>query len=71
MNSAMGIGTSIPEIQDADIAELAKTAEHEANPLYPVPVLWTTKELVQIYEEVKNGWRTNFNNLSRPTKKHG
>lgn len=55
MNSAMGIGTSIPEIQDADIAELAKTAEHEANPLYPVPVLWTTKELIQIYEEVKNG----------------
>ena len=27
----------------------------KGNPLYPVPVLWTTKELVQIYEEVKNG----------------
>ena len=54
-NYAMGISTSIPEIQDKDIAELAKTAEHEANPLYPVPVLWTTKELIEIYQEVKNG----------------
>lgn len=54
-NYAMGISTSIPEIQDQDIAELAKTAEHEANPLYPVPVLWTTKELIEIYQEVKNG----------------
>jgi len=55
MNSAMNIGTSIPEIQEDDITELAKTAEHEANPLYPVPVLWTTKELTEIYQEVKNG----------------
>ena len=55
MNNAMKISTSIPEIQTQDIKELAKTAEHEANPLYPVPVLWTTKELTEIYQEVKNG----------------
>lgn len=55
LNQAMNIGTAIPEIQEQDIPELAKTAEHEANPLYPVPVLWTTDELAEIYYEVKNG----------------
>jgi len=55
LNQAMNIGTAIPEIQEQDIPELAKTAEHEANPLYPVPVLWTTNELAEIYYEVKNG----------------
>ncbi|MCM1404530.1 MAG: iron-containing alcohol dehydrogenase [Prevotella sp.] len=55
MNRAMNIPTSIPEIDPADIPVLARTAAKEANPLYPVPVLWTTKELTQIYQEVKNG----------------
>ena len=55
LNQAMNIGTALPEIQEQDIPELAKTAEHEANPLYPVPVLWTTNELAEIYYEVKNG----------------
>lgn len=55
LNRNMGIGTSIPEIQESDIEELAKTAEKEANPLYPVPVLWTAKDLEKIYYEVKNG----------------
>lgn len=55
LNQAMGISTAIPEIQEQDIPELAKTAEHEANPLYPVPVLWTANELAEIYYEVKNG----------------
>ncbi len=55
MNHAMNIPTNIPEIKINDIPQLAKTAEKEANPLYPVPVLWTTKELIEIYKEVKNG----------------
>lgn len=55
MNRAMNIGTSIPEIKEQDIPALALTAIKEANPLYPVPVLWTTKELTAIYHEVKNG----------------
>lgn len=55
MNKNMNIGTAISEIQESDIDELAKTAEHEANPLYPVPVLWTAKDLKEIYLEVKNG----------------
>ncbi len=55
MNEEMGIPTKIEEIKTEDIAELAKTAEKEANPLYPVPVLYTAKELEKIYYEVCNG----------------
>ncbi|MFQ6723959.1 MAG: iron-containing alcohol dehydrogenase [Clostridia bacterium] len=55
MNRTMNIPTSITEIDEKDIENLAVTAEHEANPLYPVPVLYTAKQLEQIYYEVKNG----------------
>jgi len=55
LNASIGIGTSIKEIQEEDIPTLAKTAEHEANPLYPVPVLYTAKQLEEIYREVKKG----------------
>jgi alcohol dehydrogenase class IV len=55
MNKAMNIPTNISEIKDADISELAKIAEKEANPLYPVPVLYTAKQLEEIFYEVKNG----------------
>lgn len=55
LNRTMNIPTCIPEIVETDIPELAHTAEKEANPLYPVPVLWTAKQLATIYQEVKNG----------------
>lgn len=55
LNSKMNIGTQISEIVDGDIPILAATAEKEANPLYPVPVLYTAKQLEKIYKEVKNG----------------
>lgn len=55
LNKNMNIGTQIPEIMEEDIPELAKTAEKEGNPLYPVPVLWNAKKLEEIYREVKNG----------------
>ena len=51
----MNIGTSIPEIKGEDVPYLAITAEKEANPLYPVPVLYTAEQLEKIYYEVKNG----------------
>ena len=40
------------EIQPEDIPELAKTADHEANPLYPVPVLMDAMQLQSLYETV-------------------
>lgn len=55
LNKSMNIDNKIDEINENDIKNLAKTAEKEANPLYPVPLLWTSKELEKIYYEVKNG----------------
>ncbi len=55
MNEHMNIPTKIDEIEEDDISALAKIAEKEANPLYPVPVLWTTDMFEKIYCEVKNG----------------
>lgn len=55
MNKNMNIPTRLDEIQIEDIANLAETAEKEANPLYPVPVLYTSEQLETIYYEVKNG----------------
>ena len=55
MNRLMNIPSSIPEMQEEDIPHLAKTAEKEANPLYPVPVLYTAKQLERIYLQIKNG----------------
>ena len=52
MNKLMNIGTKINEIKEEDIPELAKTAEKEANPLYPVPKLLTSKELEEIYHQI-------------------
>ena len=40
LNSQLGIPATIPEIRAADIEELAKGAEEEGNPAYPVPVIW-------------------------------
>lgn len=56
MNKNMQIPTKIAEIRSEDIPALAKTAEKEANPLYPVPKLWTASQLEEILQElcVKN-----------------
>jgi len=52
MNRLMNIPNKIDVIKKEDIEELAKTAEKEGNPLYPVPVLMTAKELEKIYYEI-------------------
>lgn len=35
-----------------DFVELATHAEKEANPLYPVPQLWTVQDFVEVYQKV-------------------
>ena len=52
LNQKMNIGSKIKGIEEGDIPSLAQTAEKEGNPLYPVPVLFTAKELEQFYYEV-------------------
>lgn len=49
MNERMSIPKKLDCIREADIVEMAKLADKEANPLYPVPVLWNAKELEKIY----------------------
>lgn len=52
LNEHMGIPNKLSGIQKEDIDALAKHAEREANPLYPVPVLMTKKELEKFYCQV-------------------
>jgi len=53
MNKAMKIQVSFDCIEDKDIPSMAKTAAEEANPLYPVPKLFSAKELEKVYHIVK------------------
>ncbi len=52
MKRRYGIGDTIPEIVKDDIPKLAKYADKEANPLYPVPVLMNAGELAHFYEQL-------------------
>ena len=52
LNDRLGIPRTIPNIKEEDLATLARHAAREANPLYPVPVLWDAKELKEIYRKV-------------------
>ena len=52
MNRRMGIPEKLEGIRAEDIPQLAAYAAKEANPLYPVPVLMTRKELERFYYDV-------------------
>lgn len=53
MNDYMQIPRTFPDIRDEDIPEMARHADKEGNPLYPVPKLMNRRELEQIYRNVK------------------
>ena len=52
LNRKMNIPNKIKRIQEEDISRMAKYAEREANPLYPVPKLMTKKELETFYYDI-------------------
>lgn len=54
LNKKMGIPSTISGIKTEDIPLMAKHADKEANPLYPVPVLMNAKELEKFYYAVGN-----------------
>lgn len=54
LNKSLDIPETLSGIQENDIEELAKHAEAEANPLYPVPKLMIAKELEKFYYLVMN-----------------
>ena len=59
LNARMNIPTTLSGIQQQDIDALAKHAEKEANPLYPVPVLMTQKQLRSFYYKVADWSKEN------------
>jgi len=52
LNAKMGIPEKLDHIKKEDIGKMARHAEKEANPLYPVPRLMTKPELEEIYYEI-------------------
>lgn len=52
LNARMGIPDRLPGIRKEDIPVMAKHAEREANPLYPVPKLMTKAELEKFYYQI-------------------
>jgi alcohol dehydrogenase class IV len=59
LNARMRIPNKLSGIQKTDIPALAKHAEKEANPLYPVPILLTRKELERFYYQVADWSKAN------------
>ena len=59
MNQAMQIPAKL-EVNKKDIAQMAKWACQEANPLYPVPVIFDQKDFEQILQKVANIQSTNL-----------
>lgn len=53
LNKIMNVPEKFDVIEDKDIPQMAKYADREGNPLYPVPVLMNAKQLEKIYYMVK------------------
>jgi len=53
INEIYGLPKSFDFIKEQDIPQMAKNADKEANPLYPVPKLMSAKELEKIYYRIK------------------
>lgn len=54
-NDAFGIPQTLECIDERDLDELAAHADREANPLYPVPVLWDAKKLKSMFIKIGKG----------------
>ena len=52
LNRRLNIPSHLAEIKEDDIENLSRTAEKEANPLYPVPEIWDRRRIAAIYREV-------------------
>jgi alcohol dehydrogenase class IV len=52
LNAVLDIPATLTFIKTDDLPELAAYAEKEANPLYPVPVLWDKQKLIKVYRKI-------------------
>ncbi|PAE23657.1 MULTISPECIES: iron-containing alcohol dehydrogenase [Bacillaceae] len=53
LNSSMGIPPKVSGIQDRDIPIMAERALKEANPLYPVPKIFSRDDMFRLYQLIK------------------
>ena len=59
LNKSMGIPECLDMICQEDVEQMATWAEKEANPLYPVPVVYDKKHFEKVILQVKNYHRRN------------
>ena len=52
-NRKMGLPDGFDVIQDQDIDQMITWAKKEANPLYPVPVVWSRKDFRRLIESIR------------------
>ena len=52
-NEKMGLPDGFDVIQDKDIDQMIKWARKEANPLYPVPVIWSKTDFRAFIESIR------------------
>ena len=52
MNAKMGIPDKFSELRAEDIPTMVKRAMREANPLYPVPVIFNRREMTKVYQRI-------------------
>ena len=53
LESNLGIDKKFHCIKKEDIPSMAKYALKEANPLYPVPVMWNKKKMIDMYYKIQ------------------
>ena len=52
-NAKMGLPDKFDVVQDQDIDQMITWARKEANPLYPVPVVWARKDFRRLIESIR------------------
>ena len=52
-NEKMGLPNKFDVVQDKDIDQMITWAKKEANPLYPVPVVWARKDFRRLIESIR------------------
>ena len=52
MNRALGIPERFPCIRPEDLPQMADGAEAEANPVYPVPVIFSKEDFIRVARRV-------------------
>lgn len=52
-NTAMEIPDNVASLSKSDYGEIARRTLKEANPLYPVPEIWSEKEIFEVLDEMR------------------